>query len=283
MKTIRIPLCPPPGEGVNKWTFNTALRLYRAGLPVDRIRKVLFEYTRRNAVEAQAEIDRAVQRAPIWLQGAGTLRTARRWPSINVSLRDQILRGGGGVEDLRSASPKSCCSAEEVLPLLFPDNPLIWVARSVQPERGGAFRAQELPCAASSYQFIAPNPLLSRLAPAGARSARCRANTGPRRFLVIESDSGTLDEQAKIIGYLRESAPLALVAHSAGKSLHSWFYVGGQAEDVSRRFMEHAVSLGADSATWVKCQAVRMPGGWRPIGGRQRILFFDAGVIGGPK
>jgi len=42
-----------------------------------------------------------------------------------------------------------------------------------------------------------------------------------------------------------------------------------------------AVSLGADPATWVKCQPVRMPGGHRPNKGVQEILFFNPASIGG--
>ena len=283
MKTvIRIAPCPRPGDGVNRWTFNTALRLYRAGVPVDRIRKVLFEHTTRDLGEAQTEIERALERVPIWLHGTGGLRAVRRWPRLNVPLRDQILRSDGGVDDLESASPTSYSKAEEVLPRLFPDNPLIWVATSVHPERGGTFYVDQLPMAASSYQFIAPNPLLSRSVPSGGKSTRCLANTGPRRFLVIESDSGTVDEQAKIIRHLAdESARLVLIVHSAGKSLHAWFDVQGQSENITRRFMDQAVSLGADPAMWVKCQAVRMPGGFRPSVGRQVVLFFDPQLLGG--
>jgi hypothetical protein len=41
-------------------------------------------------------------------------------------------------------------------------------------------------------------------------------------------------------------APLALVVHSGGKSLHGWAACAGIAEDELRKFMAYACELGAD-------------------------------------
>src|SRR6185503_8496261 len=40
-------------------------------------------------------------------------------------------------------------------------------------------------------------------------------------------------------------------------------------------FMEFAVSLGADRATWCRCQLVRVPAARRPNGNEQTVLFFN--------
>ena len=71
-------------------------------------------------------------------------------------------------------------------------------------------------------------------------------NTGPRRFLVIEQDAGTLDEQAAVLLHLGSMAPLTLAVHSGNRSLHGWFFCAGQPEERLRRFMRRGVSLGAD-------------------------------------
>ena len=44
-----------------------------------------------------------------------------------------------------------------------------------------------------------------------------------------------------------------------------------QSEDRLRRFMNYAVSLGADPATWTRSQFVRMPDGARDHGKRQTV------------
>src|SRR5260370_23893033 len=93
----------------------------------------------------------------------------------------------------------------------------------------------------------------------GKESAHTLEATGPRRFLVIEQDTGTIDEQAAVLLHLAERAPLAVAVHSGSKSIHGWFYCVGQSEEKLRGFMRYAVSLGADLATWTRSQFVRMP------------------------
>jgi hypothetical protein len=256
--------------------------LYRLGWSADKITSFLHEHTTRNGEEANNEIERAVQRVPSWLNGEATT-SVRRWPSINAALVDQVIGSGFLLDGLRRASPMKSTRAHEALPLLFAGDPLVWVATSLQPERAGIYRVHQLPVIASSRQFIVPNPMLSCLPPEGRKSGRCLENTGARRFLVIERDHGTIDQQAAILWHLAKFAPLAAVVHSGGKSLHAWFCVAEWTEDQSRKFMEYAASLGVDPATWCKCQPVRMPGGYRPGKGRQQILFFNPTTIGGAK
>jgi hypothetical protein len=158
---------------------------------------------------------------------------------------------------------------------------------------------------------------------AGKQSHRCLDNTGPRRFLVVEFDfkadveacaasiarglSGASKKQlnelekakfvrgclerdllvqdicAALIDHLSKLVKPALVVHSGGKSLHAWFYCGGVDEAPLREFMEYAVSLGADRATWPQCQLVRMPGGTRYLNTMdtvpQTVCYFDPEVI----
>jgi len=115
----------------------------------------------------------------------------------------------------------------------------------------------------------------------GKPSHRCLDNTGERRFLVIEFDSfKSKDDQASILMFLSEFAPLCAVVDSAGKSLHGWFYCSGQSEAELWRFMRVAVLLGADPVPWSRCQMVRMPEGLRDNGERQSLRYFDGSKVG---
>jgi len=88
-------------------------------------------------------------------------------------------------------------------------------------------------------------------------------------------DIGDVDQQSALLLHLATYAPLACVAHSGNKSLHGWFYVFLDPEEKVQRFMEYALSLGADPATWTPCQLVRIPDGLRDNGNRQTVFFFN--------
>ena len=108
----------------------------------------------------------------------------------------------------------------------------------------------------------------------GEVSNRCLENTGARHFLIVEFDTGATDEHAAVLFHLAQRAPLALVVHSGSKSLHGWFYCAGVAEEKVLRFFRYAVSLGADRATWTRCQLVRCrwdKGRWQ----QTDCLFFQ--------
>ena len=109
----------------------------------------------------------------------------------------------------------------------------------------------------------------------GRDSKHTLANTGERRFLICEFDTGTPDEHAALLLHLGGFAPLVCVVHSGGKSLHGWFFVAGQPESKIEKFFRYAVSLGADRATWTRSQFVRMPDGTRDNGKRQTVYFLN--------
>jgi hypothetical protein len=75
--------------------------------------------------------------------------------------------------------------------------------------------------------------------------------------------------------HLAALLPLVAVVHSAGKSLHGWYYVFDKIDVELRPFMDYAVSLGADHATWLRSQFVRLPDGLRQNGRRQVTYYLD--------
>jgi hypothetical protein len=115
------------------------------------------------------------------------------------------------------------------------------------------------------------------------KSAHALSNTGPRRFLICEFDTGTTDAHAALLIHLAGYAPLVCAVHSGGKSLHGWFLVAGQPEDRVLRFFKYAVSIGADHATWTRSQFVRMPDGTRDNGNRQIVYFLSFNPLEGAR
>jgi hypothetical protein len=136
----------------------------------------------------------------------------------------------------------------------------------------------------------------------GRQSARCLNNVGARRFVVAEFDMtpksefwGSLirrwekkgisifDAQASLLVDLATNpglrAPLACVVHSGNKSLQGWYYVNGFEDERILPFFQRAVGLGADKATWTRCQLVRLPGGLRKNGRRQEVVYLNPTVI----
>ena len=211
----------------------------------------------------------------------------RRWPAVNREQREALTKGGPTLHDLWDASPvhthESAPHTEEIIDTLFPGNP--WLCAGVSQSVFQTSRRAELRGQLAAKSFLVPSPMTARTGQTrdGRTSEHTLASTGPRRFLVVEFDTGAADEHAALLLHLATHAPLALAVHSAGKSLHGWFYCHGQSEALTLRFMQYAVSLGADDQLWVRSQFARMPDGTRDPGTatarRQMVYYFNPGCV----
>jgi hypothetical protein len=281
---LRDMLAAPPraGEGVHDWIFRVARQLH-AHLPAVEI-VALLETRVANCGRPvpRHEIISAVQNslASAWQPGQRTTATSTaKWPSVNAEQREAIIKDGGGLADLWELSPVRIDDnrqhTEEIIDRLFPGNLLLCCGESSQEfdTRPRESRRGEL----ALLQLIVPNPMTAPtgLTKEGKESAHTLSNTGPRRFLVAEFDTGTTDEHAALLIHLAGYAPLVCAVHSGGKSLHGWFFVAGQSEERVLKFFRYAVSLGADRATWTRSQFVRMPDGTRDNGKRQTVYFLN--------
>jgi hypothetical protein len=284
---VRDLLGSPPrrGDGLNLWFYRVA-RVLHPYRDFSEIIELLRASTAGEPVKP-GEIERAVQRsaATAWKPGepAQTAVQGSAWPKVNVEQREAVIASGAGLVDLWEISPvrfeDNKSHTEEIIDALFPGNPLLCAGRNnchfatqLRKEWRGRLAA---------LQLIVPSPMTARVGHTqeGKESAHALSITGPRRFLVIEQDGGTTDEQSAVLLHLAKRAPLALAVHSGSKSIHGWFYCVGQPEEKLRGFMQYAVSLGADRATWTRSQFVRMPGGVRDNGKRQAVYFFNPGVL----
>jgi len=276
---------PRRGEGLNLW-FYRAARVLHPYRDATEIVELLRAATAGEVVK-HGEIERAVGRskATAWMPGQAPQNTsqASAWPKVSVEQREAVIASGAGLVDLWETSPvrleDNKSHTEEIIEALFPGNPLLCAGRT-KSDFGTRSRT-EWRGQLGALQLIVPNPMTALLGRTqeGKESAHALSITGPRQFLVIEQDGGTIDEQAAVLLHLAGRAPLALAVHSGGKSIHGWFCCLGQREEVLHVFMRYAVSLGADCATWTRSQFVRMPDGTRDNRKRQTVYFLNPEVF----
>ena len=276
---------PHAGEGIHAWLFRVSRQLH-AHLPAGEIISLLeTRVTNCGRHVPRSEIVAAVQNSlPVaWQPNSKSIRPARKWPTVNQEQRAAVTRHSGLV-DLWETSPirieDNEPHTEAIIDALFPTDALLCCGKS-----NSAFDTKprekwrgEL----SGLSLIVPSSMIAPtgLTKEGKVSAHALANTGPRRFLVIEFDTGTMDEQSALLLHLATFAPLICAVHSAGKSFHGWFYVHGQPDTKVEKFFRDAVSLGADPATWTRSQFVRMPDGTRDNGARQTVFFLNFRPLG---
>jgi hypothetical protein len=275
---------PKSGEGFHNWLFRAARALWKCDRTENDIRPIL-----ENAAALcgrripDREIDQAIKNSQRDGYQFENGYYAKPWPALNPEKRKEAIAKGSGLVDLWEISPELLddneSHTEEIIDRLFPGNPLLCAGRT-----NSDFATQtreEWRGELAALQLIVPSPMTSRSGTTqeGKESAHALSITGPRRFLVIEQDRGTIDEQAAVLLHLAERAPLAAAVHSGSKSIHGWFYSAGQTEEKLRAFMRYAVSLGADDAMWTPSQFVRMPDGLRDNGKRQTVYFFNPEVL----
>lgn len=287
------------GAGGDKQTFLVACKLVEFGLNQDEAMKVLKEYNERcqpkwDDYGLERKLKYAFHHAspdPEFCDPARAFngevhfkeRKVQTWPDLDERLRQNICSQGFGMFELYESSPVSfdpgSPATMEVLRLLFPGNPLICAGWN-------STRFRTVPMSehgdCSGYQLIVPSPMDRPVGKikiprkdGSQDSQHSLDNTGPRRYAVIEFDSGKCDDHAALLNELAKYGPFVMAVHSGGKSLHGWFLVSGQPEERVHRFYRYAVSLGADHATFLKSQFVRMPDGLRSNGNRQPIYYFN--------
>ena len=278
-------LAAPPraGEGVHNYLFRVARQLH-AHLPAVEI-VALLENRGHGCGRhvSRKEIEDAVKNALAcaWQPSgnAAPVQSAAKWPGVNLEQRAAILRDNGGLADLWELSkPRiedNAAHTEAMIDRLFPGNPLLCCGKSnsdfdTKPREDWRGKM-------SALALIVPSPMsaVTGQTKDGKESKHTLANTGARRFLICEFDTGAADEHAALLIHLAGYAPLVCAVHSGGKSLHGWFYVHGQPDVKVEKFFRYTVALGADRATWTRSQFVRMPDGTRDNDKRQTVFYTN--------
>jgi hypothetical protein len=221
-------------------------------------------------------------------------------PDFDFTAIDKIVRAGVSLTEVSPTNLKtSPVTTNQVIHRLFGAGYLC-VGLTADKPQIRSITEWVWSNALSSMAYIVPSRMTKwiGLNKQGRTSVRCEDTVGPREFLVIESDIAKDKPSwkphieawerdgitigvacASILWHLAQFAPLVLAVHSGGKSIHGWFACRGVPEGKLRRFMEYAVSLGADHHMWSISQWTRMPGGRRENGARQPIVYWDPATI----
>ncbi len=304
--------CPTSGTGVHSWLFGCSRILHPYFSDKEQLYRLLASATSKCGRPVPArEIEDAIMNSAdcAWQAkqtGQGNKRQPK-WPFRDYSKIERIVRDGPTLEALSAASPikfsADLRATEEIVDAIFPTNPLLCCGWGMS--RFATRTRVEWRGSLSSIPLIVPSPMTARIGwtKNGKPSAHCLDNTGSRRFLVVEFDfkekntdgSETADTPmlralaadgisvadvcAALHGHLSQYAPLAMIVHSGGKSLHGWYYAEAEPEAKLLKFMRYAVSIGGDPATWTRSQFVRIPDGTRDNGNRQAVHYFNPEVI----
>ena len=281
MNSLNLPIspCPESGEGVHKWIYHVCCVFLDAGNAVEDAESYCEERASR-ALQINE-----VQNAYSSIKKTGILKR-QRWSKPNQQYVDFIKRTARGGLYQSILNRLTLTRAEEIdcfgaLKLLFPDDiesgdwSLICCGASQSDFRTAPLAFFKDKC--EDLQFIVPSTMSSIWGETqgGDRSQHTLANTGPRKYLVVEFDKGEHADHAAFLHNLHRIIPITMVVHSGNKSLHGWFHVEGMSETKQISFFDEATQLGADTATWNRSLFVRMPDGKRANGKRQSILYFN--------
>lgn len=278
-------LCPPPGKGVHSWIMKAAWFCRKIGM-TSSIAVSEIENRMTRPPNPETEVEDAVSKVYdteliVW-DSYNRKRKKSEWPIASIQEINDLSASGMGVAELMAFSPSSLDEnetlTEKILPLLYPGDPLLCVGSKFEFFTDHISKFLKT---ASKFPFIVPSPMLSKYGrtKSGKLSQHTLEATGPRRFLVIEGDGTSKEQQAAVLLRLAAFAPLTLVVDSGGKSLHGWFFVAGKTDKQLTPFFSRACILGADDRLWTRSQFARMPGGLRDNGKRQKILFFNPETI----
>ena len=189
-------------------------------------------------------------------------KQSRKWPELNIHEIGAVMRryGEGAFADLLNSSeswPDDIASrqTEWLIDQLFPGNPRLSCGKSMHEI--SARSREDWRGHLAQQQFIVAN------------------TSRPRRFLVCAFDHGAATQQASMLKSLSELAPLVCVVHSGFTCLEGWFFVRGIPKKKVRELFAYATSLGALPPNWKRSQPVRMPGGLRDGGIRQKIYHLN--------
>jgi len=281
MNSLNLPIspCPESGEGVHKWVYHVCCVFLDAGNAVEDAESYCEERASR-ALQINE-----VQNAYSSIKKTGILKR-QRWSKPSQQYVDFIKRTARGGLYQSILNRLTLTRAEEIdcfgaLKLLFPDDiesgdwSLICCGASQSDFRTAPLAFFKDKC--EDLQFIVPSTMSSIWGETqgGDRSQHTLANTGPRKYLVVEFDKGEHADHAAFLHNLHRIIPITMVVHSGNKSLHGWFHVEGMSETKQISFFDEATQLGADTATWNRSLFVRMPDGKRANGKRQSILYFN--------
>jgi hypothetical protein len=289
---------PVAGTGLHEWILSTSRQLLMEGYDRETVSKLMVSRAEGKGRRIEGEIRDAVEGAVKWLAehpdyqggkkaleytppichdwlGSGYLDRRDNRPEYNeadrelisnvlVSLKPLKLKGSGSFNwwKLFADIDFNVCLCQEVWNM--DTRPLSeWLGYGDLRE----------------YQYMVPSPMHD----AGrGKKFKCDKNTSKRLWQIIEFDSGTREDQLKLLKFLSryEDWPLGMIVFSGGKSLHGWFGAYEKTEYDIRTFFLEATKLGADRMMRIPSQYCRVPNGTNyKTRRKQQVIYWDEEVI----
>ena len=209
------------------------------------------------------EIKSAIRCARLYKKGE--IETSD-WPRPNKDLQQQIIDYYSEIDlvsEAKHIATETNQDPDFYLRELFDEGELVCLG--LEMNRPVTITREEAIDYVQSFAipYIVPSPMVSLdgMTEDGEISPRTKANTGKRRFLVVEFDYSDSNSQLAFHFWLNSFIPCCFIVYSGGKSFHGWYYVEPLAEPEVKGFFEKAVKIGADRVTWSKCQLCRLPAG----------------------
>ena len=271
---------PQKGGGLHQWVFR-CVKALKSYMPESEIPALMEEVSQ----GADRDLTREIGQALKYSRGYGDdvpVTPENDGPRPVFPARAEPLLAAChpvGLDRLEEMSPMKFPGVEESIDMLFPGNPLLCFATapwSCAVRERNRWRGR-----VGQHPFMVPSAMtaFTGMNKSGRESARCLGNTGPKMYQVVEFDEklapGSLEQQAGRIMRLAKILRPAVILHSGGKSLHAWFPVWHLDGESQVQFFGAACLLGADPATWLRCQLVRVPGSLRSAGVVQKCLYID--------
>ena len=282
----------PPAHGVNVWCLAAARRCALAGYSQAEAFGAIVDAAA-GRLRAGRELSRQeVERAIVTAFETSHQPGASAPKIVPLSDAEIAVRVGPPVTEeaaraFVATSPLSVYlpSAEILATLFHPDDSI--GLKPVNNCRAVRCRVKDLPALFAGtdqpIQFVGSSPISGRLEKTqrGRFSYVAKSAFPSQKFIVVEFDGVALGDQFARMLYLKriaeEHAPLVMVMHSGGKSLHSWFQpLSADAADALRIA---AVKLGADPSSLRVNQLVRCPNQPRDNGRMQSCLWLSGARI----
>ena len=315
LSAILLDSAPQQGDGLHHWLIKGARECAKWRKTPEQAYDLIAATVRaKGGEERPRDIWQAINKAystSLSAPSGGSYKPTPKWPEAKLELIEEVTlsritkEGETPLEELWRRSPERPDDSPEttgtIIRRLFPADALICAGMYEW-----STTTYELAKLKNLHRFplVVPNPMsaFTGKTQAGHESGRTLDNTGPRRFPVTEFDFKKHDDQgrptkwaplihkwerhgatvqdacAAIILQMMQAGPLTMVVYSGKKSLHAWWWCAGEPEHEGSRlhsFMADAALLGADTATYGRCQFVRMPGAVRDNGNRQSVHYLN--------
>lgn len=301
---------PTAGNGVHQWIFQVAwnLHAHMPAMQIEQLIRVRLSKCGRTVTTREIRSGIKDSLAYAWTPHSDHDNAVRHPPPAapNLVLIEHLVSHDYKLPDLWNESDHwfDNTATETIIDQMFPGNPLLCCGASATVFSTKTREEWRGKLATMSFIVSSPMTAVTGLTKEGKVSAHTLANTGPRRFLVIEYDFSEfgpdgktptiyqpmlrrlsklnisiLDMCANLLLRLNRIRPMTLAVFSGGKSIHGWFPCAGLDESKVKVFHDFAIVRGADPATYRKSQFVRMPDGHRENGKQQSVFFFNPKTI----